>query len=160
VAPGKEEGAGAHQKGGSIVRQRKRRQAVAFNASETTSVVTDECDEVLQLKGDKGVRRGRLIEKNRGSGRRSPMKADGGVIRTKSHAGRSPPVIGGGQEVWGCQASSLRPGKRREEGGKEGGAAVATAAVLNRHAEVGDGRWGGAMWQARAKGEGARERGS
>jgi hypothetical protein len=94
---------------------------VAFNASETTLVVTDECDEVLQLKGDKGVRRGRLIEKNRGSGRRSPMKADGGAIQTKSHVGQSPPVTGGGQEVWGCRASSLRPGKRREEGGKKEG---------------------------------------
>jgi hypothetical protein len=29
---------------------------------------------------------------------------------------------------------------------------VATVTVLNRHMEVGDGRWGGTMWQARAEG--------
>jgi hypothetical protein len=51
-------------------------------------------------------------------------------------------------------------GEEERRRGKEGGATVATAVILNRHAEVGDGRWGGAMWQARAKGEGAREKGS
>jgi hypothetical protein len=47
-------------------------------------------------RGDKGVRRGRLIEKNGGSERRSPTKADGGAIRAKFRAGRSPPVTSGG----------------------------------------------------------------
>jgi hypothetical protein len=44
--------------------------------------------------------------------------------------------------------------------GKNEVGAVVTATVLNRRVEVGDGRWGGAMWQARAKGEGERGGGS
>jgi hypothetical protein len=73
----------------------------AFNSGGVAPVVVDECGEVLQLEGDKGVRRGRLIEKNGGSGRRSLTKTDGGMIREKSRVGRSPSVIGGGQEVGG-----------------------------------------------------------
>jgi hypothetical protein len=38
--------------------------------------------------------------------------------------------------------------------------AVVTTTVLNRRVEVGDGRRGGAMWQARAEGEGERGGGS
>jgi hypothetical protein len=52
---GKEEGAGAHQKGGSTMRQREWRQAAAFNGGGVAPVVADECGEVLQLEGDKGV---------------------------------------------------------------------------------------------------------
>jgi hypothetical protein len=58
VAPGKEEGAGAHQKGGSMVRWPKRCWASAFNGGGVAPVVIDECGEVLQLEGYKGVRRG------------------------------------------------------------------------------------------------------
>jgi hypothetical protein len=90
--PGKEEGAGTHQKGGSTARRRKQHRATAFNDGGVAPMVVDVCGEVLQLEGDKGVRRGWLIKKNRGSGRRSPMKADGGAIRVKSCAGQSPPV--------------------------------------------------------------------
>jgi hypothetical protein len=36
-------------------------------------VVADKCGEVLQLEGDNGVRRRRLIEETEDSGRRSPM---------------------------------------------------------------------------------------
>jgi hypothetical protein len=56
--PGKEEGAGAHQKGESTVRQCKRHRAAVFNGDGVALVVIDECGEVLQLEGDKGVRRG------------------------------------------------------------------------------------------------------
>jgi hypothetical protein len=59
-------------------------------------VVIDECNEVLQLEGNKGARRGRLIEKNGGSGRCSPTKADDDAIQAKSHAGQNPPVVSGG----------------------------------------------------------------
>jgi hypothetical protein len=87
---------GASERGGSTTRRRERRRAVAFNGGKTALVVVDECGEVLQLEGGKGVRWGRLIEKNRGSRRCSPTKAEGGAIRVKSHAGRSPPVTDNG----------------------------------------------------------------
>jgi hypothetical protein len=51
----------------------------------------------------------------------------------------------------GCQASSCNRGKGRGRGKRRGGT-VATVTVLNRHVEVGDGRWGGTTWQARAEG--------
>jgi hypothetical protein len=44
----------------------------------------------------------------------------------------------------------MRPGKRRENGEKKGGV-VAAATILNRRAEVGDGRWCGTTWRARAE---------
>jgi hypothetical protein len=84
-------------------------------------VVIDECGNFLQLEGDKGVRRGRLIEKNGGPGRRSPTKADGGAVRTKSHAGRSPLVASDGQEVGGGGVREVWAAeKMRERGGDEG----------------------------------------
>jgi hypothetical protein len=52
----------------------------------------------------------------------------------------------------------VRPGKRRENEEKEGDA-VAAATVLNRRAEVGDGRWGGAIGWVRAKRGGERGEG-
>jgi hypothetical protein len=69
---------------------------VAFNGGGVAPVVIDECGEVVHLEGGKGLRRGRLIEKNEGSGRRSPTKADGSTVRDKSHVGRSPPDATGG----------------------------------------------------------------
>jgi hypothetical protein len=78
------------------VRRRKLRRAATFNDGGITPVVIDECEKVLQLEGNKEVRRGRFIEKNRSSGRRSLTKADDGAVRAKSHAGRSPPITGGG----------------------------------------------------------------
>jgi hypothetical protein len=53
--------------------------------------------------------RGWLIEKDRGSERHSPSKADDDAVWAKSRAGRSPPVTGGGLGV---------------EGGGGGGAAL------------------------------------
>jgi hypothetical protein len=52
----------------------------------------------------------------------------------------------------------VRPGKRRENEEKEGDA-VAAATVLNWRAEVGDGRWGGAIGWVRAKRGGERGEG-
>jgi hypothetical protein len=51
---GKEEEAGAHEKGGSTVRQRKRQRAAVFISGGVAPVVVDECGEILQLEGDKG----------------------------------------------------------------------------------------------------------
>jgi hypothetical protein len=65
-----------------------------------------------------------LIEKNGGPGRLSPMKADGGAIRVKSRAGRSPPVADSGHELGGgveVSGELVRLGKRREKWGKGGG---------------------------------------
>jgi hypothetical protein len=47
-------------------------------------------------RGGKGVKRGWLIEKDKGSRRRSSMKADDGTVRAKSRAGRNPLVTDGG----------------------------------------------------------------
>jgi hypothetical protein len=113
--PGREEGAGAHQKGGSTVRRCKRHRVVVFNGGRIALVVIDGAR----------VRRVRLIEKNGGPGRRSPMKANGGAIRAKSCEGRSPPVAGSGHELGGgveVLGELVRPGKRREKWGKGGGA--------------------------------------
>jgi hypothetical protein len=46
------------------VRRRKLRRAATFNDGRITPVVIDECGKVLQLEGNKEVRRGRFIEKN------------------------------------------------------------------------------------------------
>jgi hypothetical protein len=89
-----------------------------------------------------------LIEKNGGSGRRSSTKADGGVVQEKSRVGQSPPVACGGHEVGGVGRAHATREKERK------GGTVATTAFLNRRAEVGDGRRGGAMRQVRAKREG------
>jgi hypothetical protein len=56
-----------------------------------------------------------------GSGRRSPAKADGGVVRAKSGAGRSPPVADGRQGGRGGVGVLARLGKKREKGRKETG---------------------------------------
>jgi hypothetical protein len=42
------------------------------------------------------VKRGQLIEKDGGSGRRSPRKADDGAVRAKSRADWRPLVTSGG----------------------------------------------------------------
>jgi hypothetical protein len=55
----------------------------------------------------------------------------------------------------GVLGKFVRPGKRRENGEKEGDAVAATS-ILNQRAEVGDDRWGGATWRERAE---RRERG-
>jgi hypothetical protein len=50
---------------------------------------------------------------------------------------------------WGGVSGELvQPGKRRENGEKEGDA-VTAATVLTRRAKAGDGRRGGATWRAR-----------
>jgi hypothetical protein len=72
-------------------------------------------------RGGQVGKEGWLIEKDGGSGRCSSMKADGGMVRAKSRAGRSPPVTDGGQEVEGVLGELVQPGKRREKGGKGGG---------------------------------------
>jgi hypothetical protein len=128
-----------------------------FISSGVAPVVVDECGEILQLEGDKGVWRGRLIEKNGGLGRRSPTKADDGAVRAKSHVCWLPPIAGGGQEVRGVLGELVWSGKMREKWGKERGA-VATATVLNRRAKVEDDRWGCATRQARAERERERSR--
>jgi hypothetical protein len=85
--PGKEEGAGAHRNGGSMVRQRKRRRAVVFNDDGVAPVVVDEGGWVLQLEGDTGVRRRQSIEGKRSSEGRSPWGGvDGGDAQTESGA--------------------------------------------------------------------------
>jgi hypothetical protein len=110
---------------------------------------------VLQHRENEGVRKGRSIWKDGGSGRRSLAKADDGVVRVKSGVGQSPPVVGGWQGVEGGVELLAWPGKKRDGGGKKQGAARGGAAILYWRAEVGDGRQGGTTWQARAK----RERG-
>jgi hypothetical protein len=95
-----------------------------------------------------------LIEKNGGSGRRSPTKADDDVIQAKSHAGRSPPVAGDGQEVGGvgraraAEEEERKMGKRRGRGSDDDRFKLACRG--------GGGRWGDATRQERAEREGER----
>jgi hypothetical protein len=60
--PGKEERVGAHRNGVLTVRRCKRRRAAEFNGGGVAPMVIGEHGEVLQLKGDPGVRRRRSIE--------------------------------------------------------------------------------------------------
>jgi hypothetical protein len=60
--PGKEEGAGAHRSGGSMVRQRKRRRAAVFNGGGVAPVVIDEGGWSCSSRETRGVRRWRSIE--------------------------------------------------------------------------------------------------
>jgi hypothetical protein len=75
------------------------------------------------------------------------------MVRAKSCAGRRPPVLCDGHEVGGV-GRPRAAGEEERKWGKGGGAVVAVT-ILNRCAEVGDGRWGGAMHRARTE----RERG-
>jgi hypothetical protein len=130
--------------------------AVASNGGGEVPVVVDECSEVLQLEGDKGVRRGWSIEEGGGSGRHSLMKVDNGVVRAKSGAGRSPPVAGGGQGVEGVGGGGGavlgRPAKERNGGNKN------TAAMWQhpfKWARWGTEEGGGAgRWKAAKRQEG------
>jgi hypothetical protein len=70
--PGKEEGTGAHRKGGSRVRRCKRRRAAAYVGGEGAPVVTGGGDEVLQLDRGEGVRDLQEISGIGSSGRSSP----------------------------------------------------------------------------------------
>jgi hypothetical protein len=103
-----------------MARRRKRRWAAAFNDGGVAPVVTDECGEVLQLEGDKGVRRGRLIEENRGSGKRSQTNAGrrrgSGEITCGPASSDRRRWIGGG----GCRVSSCGRGSGEKMGEKEG----------------------------------------
>jgi hypothetical protein len=69
---------------------------------------------------------------------RNPVRP--GILRSSAVARR-----------WGgVSGEPVRLGKRRENGEKEGDA-VAMVTVLNRHAEVVDGRQGGTTWRMRAE---------
>jgi hypothetical protein len=82
--PGKEERAGTHQNGGSMVRRRKRRRAAVFNSGGVAPVVIDECGWVLQLEGDQGVRRRWLIDERSSSEGTHWKGVEGGDARTES----------------------------------------------------------------------------
>jgi hypothetical protein len=85
--PGKEERARAHRNGVPTVRRRKRRRAVAFNGGGVVPMVVDERGEVLQLKGDPGVRRRQSIEEWSSLEGTHWRGADGGDTWTKSGTG-------------------------------------------------------------------------
>jgi hypothetical protein len=85
VAPGKEEGAGAHRNGGLKVRRRKWRRAAMFIGGRVAPVVIDVCGWILQLKADPRVRRRLSIERRSTSEGRSPEEG-----RTVVTLGRSP----------------------------------------------------------------------
>jgi hypothetical protein len=70
--PGKEERAGAHHNGGSSVRREESSGTAAFTGGEGAPVVVVECDEVLQLRRGKGVRKLQEIARIGGLGRSSP----------------------------------------------------------------------------------------
>jgi hypothetical protein len=98
--------------------------------------IVNEFGEVLQLEGNKGVRKWWLMEETRGSRRRSPMnggrrRGSGGIP-----CGQCPPVVGNGQEVGRGVGRARAAGKEERKWGK-GGAAVATATVLTRRTEWG-----------------------
>jgi hypothetical protein len=61
VAPGKEEGAGAHQRGGSMVRWCKRLRAAAFNGGGGGPVAGGDEGVALQLRGGREGCGGALI---------------------------------------------------------------------------------------------------
>jgi hypothetical protein len=93
--PGKVEPVGTHRGGGATMGRRGRIETAAFRW-RVAPVIIDECGEVLQLEGDKGVRKWQLIEETRGSRRRSPTNGGWWRGSVKSHVGQHPPVVGGG----------------------------------------------------------------
>jgi hypothetical protein len=119
--------------------------------------IVNEFGEVLQLEGNKGVRKWRLMEETRGSRRCSPMnggrrRGSGGIP-----CGQCPPVIDNGQEVGRGVGRARAAGKEERKWGK-GGACGGDGDCFNTARRVGDDRWGGATRQVRAE-RGEREGG-
>jgi hypothetical protein len=116
--------------GGATTEWRGRLGMAAFRWRAAPTIV-NEFGEVLQLEGNKGVRKWWLMEETRGSRRRSPMnggrrRGSGGIP-----CGQCPPVVGNGQEVGRGVGRARAAGKEERKWGK-GGAAMATATVLTR----------------------------
>jgi hypothetical protein len=88
VTPGKSGGGGAYPSGRAAVRREDNSGTAAFTGGEGAPVFVIECDEDLQLRRGKRVRKLQKIVRIGGSGRSSPGIADGGGARPKSERGR------------------------------------------------------------------------
>jgi hypothetical protein len=143
-----------HQDGDVMMGQRGRLETAAFQWRAALDIV-DVCGEVLQLEGDKGLRKWRLMEETGGSRRRSPMNGGQrrGLIRIP--CGRHPPVIDGGQEVGRC-VGRTRAAREEERKRGKGRGCGGGGDRFNSARRVGDGRWGGATWRAMAERGGER----
>jgi hypothetical protein len=157
TAPGNESGGGARRGRRSTARRRGRLGTVAFQWRVALAII-DECGEVLQLEGDNG---GEEMAVDGGDRRLEEaltdewwMAAQFGRNPVRASILRSSAV----DRRWGGVSGELvRPGKRRENGEKEGGHGGG-GDHFKSAAEVGDDRRGGAMWRARAE-RGGREGG-
>jgi hypothetical protein len=85
VTPGKSGGGGAYPSGGAAGRREESSGTAAFADREGAPVFVVGCDEVLQLRRDKGVRKLRGLETREGAHR---GVADGGGARLESERGR------------------------------------------------------------------------
>jgi hypothetical protein len=116
---------GTHRGSGATTGRRGQLRTVVFWWRAAPAII-DECGKVLQLEGDKGVRKCRLIEETRGS--RRPSLTNGG--RQSGSGGIPCGLMSSGYWRWtgggeGCRASSCgrgrgeKMGKRRGCGGRD-----------------------------------------
>jgi hypothetical protein len=120
-------GGGAGQGGTDGDAPRQRRNDRAERSAQDSGVLVEGSSGDRQrvwrgpaARGDKEVRKWRLIEENGGSRRRSPM--NGGRRRSSGgiSCGRHPPVIGGGQEVGRGVGRAHAVGEEERKQGKGG----------------------------------------
>jgi hypothetical protein len=116
--PGKVKPVRTHRGGDATTGRRGRLGTAMFRWMAALAII-DECGEVLQLEGDKGVRKWRLIEETGGSRRCSPMN-DGQRCGSSEILCRS---VSSGCRRWrgggvGCQASSCGRGRGEKLGKK------------------------------------------
>jgi hypothetical protein len=160
----KEERAGAHQNGGSMVRRRKRHRAAAFVGGEGAPVGGDGGCGVLQHRRGKGVRK---LQENAGigsSGRSSPGSRGRRRCSTGIREGEG--AVGGWRWRFGCGERWGGSGAREEGSERSGdertsGAARAGSERLGGSAAEGKRgrkRWGsgpgGATWRGGTVGPG------
>jgi hypothetical protein len=144
---GKEERAGAHQNGGSTVRQRKRRRVAAFVSREGAPVGGDDGGGVLPHRRGKGVRRLQEIAGIGSSGRSSPGSGGRRWCSARIHEGEW--AAGGRRrrygrgEQWGGSGARGK-GSERSGDGRTSGAARAGSERLG--GSVTEGKREGKRW--------------
>jgi hypothetical protein len=156
--PSKEERAGAHRNGGSMVRWHKRRRAVAFIDGEGAPVGGDGGCGVLQHLRGKGVRK---LQENAGigsSGRSS--SGSGGRRRCSAGICEGEWAAGGWRQRSGCGerwggSGAREEGSERSGDGRTSGAARVGSERLSGSAaegERGGKRWGSGRGGATRRG--------
>jgi hypothetical protein len=116
--PGKEERAGAHQNGGSMVRRCKRCRVAVFIDGEGASMVTGGGDEVLQLGRGEGVRKLQEIAGIGSTGRSS--LGSGGQRRCPAEIHEGEGAANGRRWRSGCGERWRGSGTREEESERSG----------------------------------------